>query len=97
LLYVESTTAETTTHVYGGGNNSTQTQDKTHEFVVSGGGDTLDHILGPLSFHGQTTAGGYSIVALNDARAIQNALIAGTWQDGLPLPVPATRSRWAVT
>jgi hypothetical protein len=68
LLYVEGTAAGTRTDIYGGRDNSTQSQFTVDEFVVSGGpGDTLDDILGPLNLHGRTAGSGETVVLLNDS------------------------------
>jgi Ca2+-binding RTX toxin-like protein len=71
VLYVEGTAAGTRTDVYGGRDNSTQSQFTVDEFIVSGGpGDTLDDILGPLNLHGRTAGSGETLVILNDSSTV---------------------------
>lgn len=68
-LFIYSTSAGTTTNIFGGSDNS-QATSTVDEFVVAGGtgGVTLDAILGALNLHGQTASpGGESFVELNDS------------------------------
>jgi hypothetical protein len=71
-LFIYSTSAGTTTNVYGGSDNS-QATFTVDEFVVASVGATLDAVLGALNLYGQTASPkGESYVIQNDSLTSSN-------------------------